>query len=52
MSDFYEWIRSLWLLWLFLLFVGGVAWIYWPKRRDDLERYGRIPLDDDGEPRP
>jgi cytochrome c oxidase cbb3-type subunit 4 len=40
-------LRSLWTLWLFVLFVGIVAWAFWPKRRKSLERHGQIPLRDD-----
>ncbi|WP_159718503.1 cbb3-type cytochrome oxidase subunit 3 [Geminicoccus flavidas] len=50
MSDLYVWLRSLWLLWLVLLFAGAIAWIYWPKRRDQLERHGQIPFKDEEEP--
>jgi cytochrome c oxidase cbb3-type subunit IV len=50
MSDLYVWLRSLWLLWLVLLFVGVAVWIYWPKRRDQLERHGQIPFKDEEEP--
>lgn len=28
-------------------FLGLVAWVYWPRRKQDLESLGRIPLDDD-----
>lgn len=40
-------VRSLWVVWLMALFIGIVAWVYWPKRKRDLESHGRIPLDDD-----
>ena len=45
----YEWLRSLWVVWLMILFVGIVVWVYWPKRKRELEDHGRIPLRDDGE---
>lgn len=47
MNEIYAFIRSLWLLWLVLLFVGIVAWVYWPSRKKKLEAYGRIPLEDE-----
>lgn len=30
-------------------FLALVAWVYWPSRRNQLEAFGRIPLDDDTE---
>jgi cytochrome c oxidase cbb3-type subunit 4 len=46
-AEVYAFIRSLWLLWLVLLFVAIVAYVYWPSRRKRLESYGSIPLQDD-----
>ena len=43
----YEWITSFWLVWLILLFVGIVAWVFWPKHKQRLERHREIPLRDD-----
>jgi cbb3-type cytochrome oxidase subunit 3 len=39
--------KSLWTVWLFVVFVGMVVWTLWPGRRRELEARGRIPLDDD-----
>ena len=47
MEPVLSWVYSLWLLWLVLLFVGIVAWVFWPGRKRRLERHGRIPLDED-----
>ena len=47
MAEVYAFIRSLWLLWLVLLFVAIVAYVYWPSRKKRLESYGNIPLQDD-----
>ena len=47
MEGFYEFVRSSWTIWLMLLFVGIVAWAFWPRRKDDLEEKGKIPLRDD-----
>jgi cytochrome c oxidase cbb3-type subunit 4 len=44
-----EFIQSLWLVWLILLFVGIVAWVYWPKRKKRLDEAAHIPLKDDEE---
>ncbi|MCW5749061.1 MAG: cbb3-type cytochrome c oxidase subunit 3 [Alphaproteobacteria bacterium] len=43
--------KSLWTVWFFLIFVGVVAWTMWPSRRRELESQGRIPLQDDDQPR-
>jgi cytochrome c oxidase cbb3-type subunit 4 len=40
-------LKSAWLLWLLALFIGIVAWAYWPRRRRRLEQHGHIPLRDD-----
>ena len=47
MEPVLSWVYSLWLLWLVLLFVGIVAWVFWPGRKRRLERHGQIPLDED-----
>ena len=47
MAELYAFVRSLWLLWLILLFVAIVAYVYWPSRRQRLESYGNIPLQED-----
>ena len=43
----YEFARTFWVVWLMLLFVGLVVWVYWPRRKEELEAHGRIPLHDD-----
>ncbi|HJS32653.1 MAG TPA: cbb3-type cytochrome c oxidase subunit 3 [Alphaproteobacteria bacterium] len=43
----YPYLRSLWTVWFFALFVGIVAWALWPSRKSKLEEHGRIPLRDD-----
>jgi cytochrome c oxidase cbb3-type subunit IV len=52
MEEALVWLRSLWLLWLMLLFLGIVAWAFWPGRRRRMESHGRIPLEDDQAVRP
>ena len=47
MAELHAFVRSFWLLWLVLLFLGIVAWVYWPSRKKRLESYGRIPFQDD-----
>jgi cytochrome c oxidase cbb3-type subunit IV len=48
-AEAYAAIKSLWLVWCLLLFVGIVAWVFRPGRRHRLETYARIPLEDDEE---
>ena len=48
MDGFYEVLRSLWVVWLMALFIGIVAWVYWPKRKREMEDHAQIPLRDDG----
>ncbi|HET6469805.1 MAG TPA: cbb3-type cytochrome c oxidase subunit 3 [Geminicoccaceae bacterium] len=49
MSELYLWIRSLWMVWLLLVFVAGVVWIMWPSRRQEMEEHGKIPFRSDDE---
>ncbi|GEO82449.1 cbb3-type cytochrome oxidase subunit 3 [Pararhodospirillum oryzae] len=41
------WARPLWLLWLMAVFIGIVAWVFWPANRERLEHQGSLPLRDD-----
>ena len=47
MDAVYETLRSLWVVWLMALFIGIVAWVYWPKRKRKMEEHAQIPLKDD-----
>lgn len=49
MAEIMSLLRSLWTVWLALIFVGIVAWAYWPRHRKRFEEHGRIPLEDDSE---
>jgi cbb3-type cytochrome oxidase subunit 3 len=31
-------------------FIGMVVWVYWPSRRELMESYASMPLDDDDDP--
>ncbi|MFZ5790560.1 MAG: cbb3-type cytochrome oxidase subunit 3 [Pseudomonadota bacterium] len=46
-QEIHEFFAPIRVLWFTLLFVGIVLWVYWPKRRDELEAHARIPLVDD-----
>ena len=41
--------RSLWVVWLMVLFLGIVAWAFWPKNKDRFRGYAEIPFKDDEE---
>jgi cytochrome c oxidase cbb3-type subunit IV len=43
-----EWVRSLWLLWLIVLFGLVVWWAYRPKNKKRFEEDARIPFKDEG----
>ena len=45
----YEWLRALWFVWFMILFIGIVAYVYWPGRKGHFEARGRIPFRADGE---
>ena len=45
----YQAFRSFWVVWLMILFIGIVAWAYWPSRRRKLEDIANIPLRDEEE---
>ena len=47
MDAFYAFVKSFWVVWLLVLFVGIVVWVYWPGRKKQLETHGEIPLRDD-----
>lgn len=47
MQGLVEFARSIWGLWLMVLFVGIVAWTLWPSRRRQLEEHGKIPFRND-----
>mgnify|MGYP001561730926 CR=1 FL=1 len=42
----YPTLKSLWVVWFAVLFVGIVVWVFWPSRRRRLEEHAQIPLRD------
>lgn len=50
-TELSEILRSYWGLWLMILFLGIVAWTFWPRNKERLERHGDIPLRDEDEER-
>ncbi|SMF40466.1 cytochrome c oxidase cbb3-type subunit 4 [Tistlia consotensis] len=49
MEELSHFMRNLWVVWLMAIFVGIVAWAYWPsrRRRQSLQEQANIPLRDD-----
>lgn len=46
-ASIYAHVKALWVVWFLLLFVFIVARAYWPSRKAELERRGRIPFAED-----
>ena len=46
-DEFYRLVRSLWVVWLLLVFVGIIVWVMWPRRKKELEEQAMIPFKDD-----
>ncbi|MCB2010190.1 MAG: cbb3-type cytochrome c oxidase subunit 3 [Geminicoccaceae bacterium] len=40
-------VQALWEVWLFVLFVGIVAWALWPSRQKEMNEHANIPLRDE-----
>lgn len=49
LSGVFEWVRSLWLVWLVVLFALVVWWAYRPKNKKRFEEDAMIPFKDEGE---
>ncbi len=47
LEQIYHLANALWPVWGMILFLGIVAWAFWPSNKKKLESYGQIPLDDD-----
>lgn len=48
--EHYPWLKALWTVWFFLLFVGLIIWTLWPSRRSRWAELGQIPLRDTANP--
>ena len=44
--EHYPWLKTLWTVWFFLLFIIAVGWTMWPSRRSRWAELGKIPLRD------
>ncbi len=47
MAELYETVRSLWVVWLMLLFLGIVFWAFRSKNKKRFEDDARIPFKDE-----
>lgn len=47
MAEIFGLLKSLWLVWLLVLFVGIVVWVMRPSRTAAMRHAARIPLDED-----
>jgi len=47
LAELYETARSLWVVWLMLLFLGVVFWAFRPKNKKRFEDDAQIPFKDD-----
>lgn len=49
LTELYATARSLWVVWLMILFIGIIWWVYRPKNRRHFEDASKIPFrEDDG----
>ena len=47
----YPLLRTVWVVWFFLLFVGMLAWVFRPGTRAEYQTCAAIPLRDEPAPR-
>lgn len=47
LQELNQFMRPFWVVWMMLLFLGIVAWALWPKRKSEMEKHARIPLEGD-----
>jgi cytochrome c oxidase cbb3-type subunit IV len=52
MTEIANFLASLWGLWMMLIFIGIIAWAFWPGSKRRLERHAEIPLRDDDDDHP
>ena len=52
MEDFYAFVRSAWVVWMLILFVGIVVWVLRPSNRQRFRDASQIPLSEDDSSRP
>ena len=42
-----QWLERYWIVPMMVVFIAIVMRTYWPSRKSEMERQGRIPLKDD-----
>lgn len=47
LEEIASFLRSLWGVWLMILFLGIVFWVYRPRNKDKYEDQASLPLRDD-----
>lgn len=49
MMDIYQFLHDYWVVWMVIVFLGIIAWVYWPSRRrkQGFDEAAQIPLDDE-----
>jgi cytochrome c oxidase cbb3-type subunit 4 len=49
MEELSGFLRNFWVVWMMALFIGIVAWAFWPsrRRRDEMRDHAQIPFRDD-----
>jgi cytochrome c oxidase cbb3-type subunit 4 len=45
--SFYPMLKTVWVVWFFVLFVGMVAWVMRPSAKERYQAMARLPLNDD-----
>lgn len=49
LQDIVAALRSFWLVWLMLIFLGIVAYAFWPRNKARFDEAAHIPFKDDGQ---
>ena len=47
MAEIVAFAQRFWVVWLLALFAGILVWVLWPGRKQEMDRFARIPLEDD-----
>ena len=50
MEEFTAFVRSAWVIWMMVLFLGIVVWALWPSNRARFRRAAHIPLSEEERP--
>jgi cytochrome c oxidase cbb3-type subunit 4 len=47
LASLYPLLKTIWVVWFFVLFLGMLAWVFRPGRRDHYRRLAEIPFHDE-----